>query len=80
MPETLDLRQQPAAADEQPVLADSSGRRARVLRRLAGLAATVCFLWLLGLVLAGLEVTPVHRASLGHHFLNREQPKQGLRR
>jgi hypothetical protein len=65
MAETIDLRGKQRRPVPAAVLADPSGRRARVLARAGGAVAIVGVLWLAGLVLAGLGILPSGVVPLG---------------
>ena len=65
------LRPSPAVA---PVLADPSGKRARVLARAGRLIAAVFLVWLAGLALAGLGILPTGVIPLGHEIDNQSPP------
>jgi hypothetical protein len=58
MAEVIDLRGRRVAPQLSPVLADPSGRRARLLRRTGAAAAALALMWVVGLGLAGLGVLP----------------------
>lgn len=58
MGEIVDLRGRRLSPATAPVLADLSGRRARVLARSGRAVAVVFLLWLVGLTLAGLGILP----------------------
>jgi hypothetical protein len=58
MAEVVDLRGRQPVPAPAPVLADPSGRRARLLRRGGRVVAIVFLAWLIGLVLAGLGILP----------------------
>jgi hypothetical protein len=58
MAEVVDLRGRQPLPAPAPVLADPSGRRARLLRRSGRVVAIVFLAWLIGLVLAGLGILP----------------------
>jgi hypothetical protein len=65
MAEVLDLRGREAAAVPPPVLADPTGKRARMLAR-GGKVVAACFcLWFAGLALAGLGILPSGYVPLG---------------
>jgi hypothetical protein len=57
-----------------PVLADPSGRRARLLARAGRAVAIVCLLWLAGLVLAGLGILPASVLPLGRAVAGQAAP------
>ncbi len=74
--EVLDLRGRRSSAKERSVLADPSGRRARVVKRLGQVIALVFLIWLIGLVLAGLDILPPHRLPLGRELFAQPAPLQ----
>src|SRR5579884_4275874 len=65
MAEIVDLRGHRAAPVPAPVLADPSGRRARVLARVGRGISLVMLMWVIGLVLAGVGVLPASDLPLG---------------
>jgi hypothetical protein len=64
MAEVVDLRGRQQVPAPAPVLADPSGRRARLLRRSGRAVAIVFLAWLIGLVLAGLGILPTSALPL----------------
>jgi hypothetical protein len=62
--EIVDLRGRHAVIAAAQVLADPSGRRARMLRRAGRVIAVVFLLWLFGLILAGLGILPAGSVPL----------------
>src|SRR5438270_9790856 len=62
---TVDLRGRQLAPARVPVLADPTGRRARLLARAGRATAAVFVLWLAGLALAGLGILPAGDVPLG---------------
>src|SRR5437868_8388457 len=62
--EIVDLRGRHAVIAAAQVLADPSGRRARMLRRAGRVIAVVFLLWLVGLILAGLGILPAGSVPL----------------
>lgn len=65
MAEIVDLRGRQLAPARPPVLADPSGRRARVLARTGRAIAIVFVLWLAGLALLGSESFPLATSRWG---------------
>jgi hypothetical protein len=77
MAETVDLRGRQAAAARVQVLADASGRRARLLARAGRATAIVFVLWLAGLALAGIGILPPGDVPLGHVIAGPARPAHG---
>jgi hypothetical protein len=65
MAEIVDLRGRTPVPVPAPVLADPSGRRARVLARVGRAISLVMLMWVIGLALAGLGVLPAGDLPLG---------------
>jgi hypothetical protein len=65
MTEIVDLRGREVALPASPVLADPSGRRARILARGGRLVAVLFCLWFVGLALAGMGILPSGYVPLG---------------
>jgi hypothetical protein len=65
MAEIVDLRGRQALPAGPPILADPSGRRARMLARAGRVLALVFLLWITGLGLAGLGILPAGFIPLG---------------
>lgn len=65
MAEIVDLRGRRAVPAPAPVLADPSGRRARLLSRVGRGISLVMLMWVIGLVLAGVGVLPDGDLPLG---------------
>lgn len=65
----IDTRSRVAPAPRLPALADPSGRRARVLKRAGCALAIILALWVVGLLLAGLEVLPAADVPLGQSLV-----------
>jgi hypothetical protein len=61
----VDRRERVAAPAGTPALADPSGRRARVLKRVGCALGVILALWVVGLVLAGLGLFPGGDLPLG---------------
>ena len=74
MAEIVDLRGRQLAPARPPVLADPSGRRARVLARTGRAIAIVFVLWLAGLALAGLGIIPASDVPLGRALAGPQAP------
>jgi hypothetical protein len=75
MAEVVDLRGRPSAPGPAQVLADPSGRRARMLARAGRAVAIVFVLWLGGLALAGLGILPAGDVPLGPVISAASPPK-----
>src|ERR1035437_636253 len=65
MARVIDLRGQDVASAPAPVLADPSGRRARLFTRGGRVVALLFLLWFVGLALAGLGILPAGDVPLG---------------
>jgi hypothetical protein len=77
MAEIVDLRGRQPIAVASPVLADPSGRRARMLARTGRIVAGLFCLWLAGLVLAGLGILPDGAVPLGSQIGTSSPPSIG---
>jgi hypothetical protein len=78
MSEVVDLRGRELTVPAPPVLADPTGRRARLLARGGRVLALLALLWVAGLVLAGLGVLPAADVPLGRAVAGPQAPS-GLR-
>jgi hypothetical protein len=76
MAEVVDIRGRRALPACAPVLADPSGRRARMLRRGGRCVALLFLLWLIGLVLAGLGILPTGDVPLGGALAGPSSPRE----
>src|SRR5690242_7748020 len=65
MAEIVDLRGRGPEPVPAPVLADPTGRRARLLARVGRGISLVMLIWVIGLVLAGIGVLPAGDLPLG---------------
>src|SRR5690242_10771976 len=77
MAEIVDLRGRTPVPAAPPVLADPSGRRARVLARAGRVVAIVFLVWLAGLALAGLGILPAGDVPLGPVIAAQSPPGLG---
>jgi hypothetical protein len=74
MSEVVDLRGRELTVPPPPVLADPTGRRARLLSRAGRVLGLVALLWVAGLVLAGLGVLPAGDVPLGRAVAGPQAP------
>ena len=74
MAEILDLRGRELTVPAPPVLADPSGRRARLLARAGRVLAVIALLWVAGLALAGLGMLPAGDVPLGRAVAGPQAP------
>jgi hypothetical protein len=74
MAQTVDLRGRQAPVASSAVLADPSGRRARILARTGRVVALLFCVWLAGLGLAGLGILPTGAVPLGSKISGSSPP------